>query len=123
MNTPQTDVQILTQLNADYLRSDQEGDVARYDAMLAEDFTATLPGSMFLNRAEFLDMISKPRPFTELKCDDVMIRVMGDVALVHASMSFRALDGKVYQGRYTDDYQRRNGKWMCIAANVVAPEV
>jgi hypothetical protein len=38
-----SDLEILTQLNADYLASDQNGDVHRYEQILAEDFMASLP--------------------------------------------------------------------------------
>jgi hypothetical protein len=33
------------QLNADYLASDQNGDVQRYGQILAEDFMSSLPGA------------------------------------------------------------------------------
>ena len=39
----QSDLEILTQLNADYLASDQNGDVQRYGQILAEDFMSSLP--------------------------------------------------------------------------------
>lgn len=116
-----TDFDTLTFLNSEYLRSDQQGDTQRYDEMLADDFTATLPGPAFLNKKEFLHMMSQPRPFTELKCENVDIRILDDFALVHAQMSFRALDGTLHEGRYTDDWQKRDGEWKCVAANVVGP--
>jgi hypothetical protein len=39
----ESDLEILRQLSANYLASDQNGDVQCYDQMLAEDFTASLP--------------------------------------------------------------------------------
>ena len=38
----------------------------------------------------------------------------------HAHTTFKTVDGVEHQGRYTDDWQRRNGKWLCVAANVIA---
>lgn len=35
------DLEILAQLNADYLASDQNGDVRRYEQILADDFMAS----------------------------------------------------------------------------------
>lgn len=64
--------------------------------------------------------MSKPRPFTELKAEYVRIRILGDFAIIHAHMTFRTLDGVKRQGRYTDDWQRRDGKWLCVATNVIA---
>ncbi|KAL9469056.1 hypothetical protein ACSS6W_010750 [Trichoderma asperelloides] len=105
----QKDIEELEQLNLKYLNSDQ---------------TPILQDTKLYSREEFLDMISKPRPFTELSCHDVNIGLFGDgnVALVRANMSFRNLEGKVCYGRYTDEYQRQNGKWVCIGANVICNE-
>jgi hypothetical protein len=38
-----SDLEILTQLNADFLASAQNGDVRRFEQILAEDFMASLP--------------------------------------------------------------------------------
>ena len=111
---------VLAQLNADYIASDQNSDVARYDQILAEDYTATLPDLVFRDRQQFLDLIAQPRPFTDLQAHDVQIRILGDFALIHGRVTYTTLDGVKREARYTDDYQRRNGKWLCIAANVVA---
>jgi ketosteroid isomerase-like protein len=116
----QRDIEILTQLNADYLASDQNGDVRRYEQILAEDFMASLPDFRLRDKKQFLEMMSEPRPFTDLKADDVKIRVLGDFAIIHAHMTFKTMDGVQRQGRYTDDYQRRDGEWLCVAANVIA---
>jgi hypothetical protein len=35
-------------------------------------------------------------------------------------MTFRTKDGVLRQGRYPDDCQRRDGTWLCVAANVIA---
>jgi ketosteroid isomerase-like protein len=116
----QSDLEILTQLNADYLASDQNGDVQRYGQILAEDFMSSLPDFLLRNKKQFLEMMTAPRPFTELKMDDVRIRLLGDFAIIHSHMTFRTTDGVLRQGRYTDDWQRRDGKWLCVAANVIA---
>jgi ketosteroid isomerase-like protein len=116
----QSDLEILTQLNADYLASDQNGDVQRYGQILAEDFMSSLPDFLLRNKKQFLEMMTVPRPFTELKMDDVRIRLLGDFAIIHSHMTFRTKDGVLPQGRYTDDWQRRDGKWLCVAANVIA---
>jgi hypothetical protein len=31
--------------------------------------------------------------------------------------------GGVKHGRYTDEYQRRDGKWWCIGANVISEKL
>ena len=114
------DREILMKLNADYLSSDQNSNVARYEEFLAPEFTASLPDYKIYDRRSFLDMIAKPRPFTDLECYDVQITIIGDVALVHAGMSFKTLKGGMKHGRYTDEYLKRDGVWKCIGANVIA---
>jgi ketosteroid isomerase-like protein len=116
----QRDLETLSQLNADYLASDQKGDVQRYEQILAEDFMAALPDFLLRNKKQFLEMMAAPRPFTELEADDVRIRLLGDFAVIHAHMTFKTADGVQRQGRYSDDWQRRDGKWLCVAANVIA---
>jgi ketosteroid isomerase-like protein len=116
----QSDLDILTGLNADYLASDQHGDVQRHEQILAEDFMASLPDFVLRDKKQFLEMMAAPRPFSELKADDVRIRLLGDFAIIHAHMTFKTADGVQRQGRYTDDWQRRDGKWLCVAANVIA---
>ena len=118
-DSAQNDLKILTQLNKDYLAADQNGDVVCYGQMLAEDFTASLPDLLLRDKKQFLEMIAAPRPFTELTAYDVMIRLLGDFAIIHGRFTFKTIDGVQHQGRYTDDYHRRDGKWVCVAANVI----
>ena len=118
--TPQEqDIETLKELNQAYLMSDQNSDVARYEQFLAPEFTASLPDYNIYDRRAFLEMIGKPRPFTDLQCQDVQITLLGDVALVHARMTLRTLKGHLREGRYTDEYQKRDGKWWCIGGNVI----
>lgn len=51
------------------------------------------------------------------------IHLLGDFAIIHARITYRTTDGVERQGRYTDDYQRRDGKWVCVVANVIAEGV
>jgi 2-iminobutanoate/2-iminopropanoate deaminase len=115
------DEEILLQLNDAYLHSDQNSDVARYEEFLAEDFTATLPDLVFRDRQQFLDLIAQPRPFTGLSLLDVEVRILGDVALIHGRVGYTTThDRQEREALYTDTYQRRGGKWMCVAGEVVA---
>ena len=75
----------------------------------------SLPDFLLRDKKQFLDMVAAPRPFTELKADEVRM-LLGDFAIIHAHMTLRTADGVQRQGRYTDDYQRRHGKWLCVAA-------
>jgi ketosteroid isomerase-like protein len=49
---------------------------------------------------------------------DVRIRIFGDFAIIHAKTVYRKADGQGGAGRYTDIWQRRDGRWLCVAAHV-----
>jgi hypothetical protein len=115
------DLAILEQLNKDYVHSDQFNDVKRFSEFLAEDFIVQTPG-VTRNREEFLDYIAKPRPFKDLAVHDVNIRILSDVALIHARATYTMLaDGAEQEALYTDTYQKREGTWVCVAACAIAP--
>ena len=122
METDQrSDEAILRELNDAYLHSDQNRDVARYEEFLAEDFTASLPDLVFRNRQEFLDLIAEPRPFRDLTLLGVQVRILGDVALLQGRVSYTTTHDNVpREALYTDTYQRRDGRWLCVAGEVVA---
>jgi hypothetical protein len=50
---------------------------------------SSLPDCLLRNKKQFLEMMAAPRPFTELKMDDVRIRLLGDFATIHSHMTFR----------------------------------
>jgi hypothetical protein len=94
--------------------------VQRYEQILAEDFMSFLPDCLLRNKKPFLETMAAPRPFTELKMNNVRIRFLGNFATIHSHTTFRTKDGLLHQSRYTDDCQRRDGKWLWVAANVIA---
>ena len=47
-----------------------------------------------------------------------MIRVLGEVALIHARTTYVKADGQAGAGRYTDVWARRGSGWVCVAANI-----
>jgi ketosteroid isomerase-like protein len=105
-------------LNHDYVASVQKSDVKRFDEILADDFLNTNPDGSLVDKAGFLKQIAPPAKIRDLACDDVNIRIMGDVAIIHARTSYNYLDGRPGSGRYTDIWVRRDGRWLCVAAQV-----
>jgi hypothetical protein len=114
------DLKVLEDLNMQYLTNDQTSNVAGFEKILAPGFTASLADRNLYERQEYLDLIAKPRPFTELAQSDLRINLFGDFALVHGTVTFRTRDGVLRHARYTDEWQRQGGRWMCIGANVTA---
>ena len=108
----------LTALNRDYVRSVQHGDVGRFDEILAEDFVCSNPDGSLVDRAGFLAQTARPVTIADLEAHDVELRVLGDVAIVHARTTYTLPDGRQGAGRYTDVWARRDGRWLAVAAHV-----
>ena len=116
--TSTADLDILTRLNRDYIRSVQNGDVRRFDEILAPDFRCSNPDGSLLDRAGFLAQTARPVTISDLEAHDVEIRMFGDVAIIHARTSYTLADGRPGAGRYTDVWARQNGQWLCVSAHV-----
>jgi ketosteroid isomerase-like protein len=113
-----SDRDILSRLNSDYIRSVQNGDVRRFDEILAADFSCSNPDGSLLDRAGFLAQTARPVTISNLQTHDVEIRMFGDVAIIHARTSYTLADGRPGAGRYTDVWACQNGKWLCVSAHV-----
>jgi ketosteroid isomerase-like protein len=113
-----SDLETLRGLNDDYIRSVQRSDVRRFSEILAEDFLNSNPDGTLVDRNGFLSQIAKPVTISNLKVEDVRIRIFGDFALIHARTTYTTPEGRAAAGRYTDTWARRNGRWLCVAAHV-----
>jgi hypothetical protein len=95
----------------------EEGDVRWFDANLAPDFMNSNPDGSLVDRQGFLDQIARGAGVTDIKAHDVIIRIMADLAIIHAGTTYKTATGSL-KGRYTDIWSRREGSWLCIAAQV-----
>src|ERR1700730_7082565 len=50
------------------------------------------------------------------RCRDKAI--LGDVAIIHARTSYTTAGGEQRNGRYTDIWARRDGRWLVVSAHV-----
>ena len=112
------DLELLTRLNADYITSVQKGDVKRFNEILADDFLCSTADGSLVDRKRFLELTAQPVTIRDLKAHDVNIRLMGDIAIVHAATSYTTADGRPSYGRYTDVWARRGGRWLAVSAHV-----
>ena len=116
--TSASEIEALTSLNRDYISSVQNGDVHRFEEILAPDFRCSNPDGSLVDREGFLAQTARPVTITNLAAHDVEIRMFGDVAIIHARTSYTTADGSAGSGRYTDVWARQNGKWLCVSAHV-----
>jgi ketosteroid isomerase-like protein len=112
------DLEALQQLNTGYIRSVQDSDVRWFEEHLSSDFLNSNPDCSLQDRAAFLQQIARPCSVSGLKAEDVRVRLLGDVAIIHARTSYRKPDGQAGAGRYTDVWMRRDNRWLCVAAHV-----
>ena len=109
----------LAALNAEYIRCVQAGDVAGFERILAEDFLCSNPDGSLVDRAGFLAQTARPVTIGGLVAEEVLIRALGpDAAVIHARTRYRTAAGEARQGRYTDIWARRGGRWLAVAAHV-----
>ncbi len=114
---PSEDGEVLPRLNSEYLRAAERSDRAWFEEHLAPDFLCSRPDGTLLDRAAFLVRASARSSLSELEAHDVLVRLLDDVALIHARTTF--LDGgRPGHGRYTDVWARRAGRWLAVAAHV-----
>jgi ketosteroid isomerase-like protein len=112
-------VAALHDLNAQYIRAFVEADTAWYDEHLSEDFVCTLADGRRIDKAEFLRRNAKRPGVTNVTYDDVDVRLLGDVALVHGVTHY-VRDGAPASTRYTDVWAVRDGRWQAVAAQLTS---
>jgi ketosteroid isomerase-like protein len=112
------DTDTLRQLNEDFVQSVQQSDVRRFDEILAADFLNSNPDGSLVDRAGFLAQIARPALTSNLQAHDVRIRIMNDIAIIHARTTYQKPNGDEGAGRYTDVWARRQGQWLCVSAHV-----
>ena len=89
----QSDLEVLTVLNRNYIQSVQDGDVQRFEEILADDFLCSNPDGSLVDKNQFLAQTARPVTITGLEAQDVRVRILGDVAIIHARTSYTTADG------------------------------
>ena len=89
-----------------------------FKAILAETFYCSNPDGTFVDRDGFLAQTVRTITITELRAHDVLIRLVGEIAIIHARTSYLLPDCRQGNGRYTDVWARIDGKWKALSAHV-----
>jgi ketosteroid isomerase-like protein len=113
-----SDLATLLELNRDYIRSVLSSDVQRFQEILADDFLCSMPDGSIVDRERFLAQSARPAQIANLEVHDVNVRILGDVAIIHARTTYTTHDGRPGSGRYTDVWARRDGRWLAVSAHV-----
>ena len=113
-----SDLEVLHELNHNYVRSVEQSDVRWFDENLAADFLNSNPDGTLVDGAGFLEQIAKKSPVTNIAERDVRIVLRGDFAFIHALTTYAKPNGEQGRGRYTDVWWKRNQRWLCVSAHV-----
>lgn len=108
---------LLEELDRGYLRAAERQDVRWFAEHLAEDFMASDPDGSLVDKCGFLERVARPYPGRGLRAQDVRVRFIGILALVHAGFRYVRADGSVGRGRSTNAWASRAGRWLCVSAH------
>ena len=112
-------VAILHRLNEQYIRAFVEADVPWYVENLSPEFTCSLADGRRIGKEEFLRKVAATPRMTGVTFDDIDVRPLGDVALVHG-VRHNVRNGELESTRYTTVWQRQAGRWRAVAAQLTA---
>ena len=112
------DLDTLRALNTEYLDNVLTGNVEGFRRILGDDFLGSMPDGSLLTKDVFLARTGGPRTLSRLSADDVRIRILGQMAIIHAGTHFTTLGGQEGRGRYTDIWEKRAAGWVAVAAHV-----
>jgi hypothetical protein len=101
-------------LNAAWVRAFAESDSAWYSEHLKGDFVCTLADGQRIDKREFLRRTRQRRRIGRVGCDDIDVRVLDDVGLVHGVMYHRS-DKRLIVTRYITVWQSRHARWQAAA--------
>src|SRR6202049_2982555 len=94
----QSDLEVLTALNRDYIRSVQHGDVQRFDEILAKDFLCSNPDGSLVDKNQFLAQTARPVTISGLSVHEVRVRILGGIAIIQARTRSTTADGEQRNG-------------------------
>jgi ketosteroid isomerase-like protein len=114
------DFETLQELNEAYIRSVARSDASWFERHLAPDFVNINADGSIVDRAGFLAQVARPIAASNLRAEDVRIRIIGDVAVVNARTMFSMPDGQTGSRRYTDVWSRQGNRWRCVSAQVTS---
>jgi ketosteroid isomerase-like protein len=111
------DERLLAELNEGYVRAAQNADVAWYREHLADDYVCSTVDGAIRDKGAFLERIGRGAAGSSYATVEPRIRILGDMALIHAGFRYTKLDGAAGRGRYTDIWMLREGRWLCVSAH------
>lgn len=108
--------------NADWIQAYPEKDTSVIHRIAADDMVMVTTTGARITKKDLIRNVAKPaNPITSATIDNVDITVKGNIGIVVAEVQFTALvNGKetTFKNNYMDVYEKRDGRWVAIAAHV-----
>ena len=117
------DAAAIKALNIAWIHAYKTKDTAVVSRIWADDMILINPAGKKMTKPEMLHALATGPDFQSAEVDTADVRLFGDIGLITAHLTFTfTVDGKVTTGHtgYLDVYQKRKGKWVCIAAHVTS---
>jgi ketosteroid isomerase-like protein len=100
-----------------------EGDLETVSRVTADDWVGVSPTGAVMSKADLFEMLSRPAPFESAAYDDVQVWVYGQTAVVTSLFCGECRDGQgqdvTFEQRFMRVYANRDGRWQCVATQVV----
>ena len=117
------DVAAIKALNTAWIHAYMTKDTAVVSRIWADDMILINPAGKKMTKPEMLHALATGPDFQSAQVDTADVRLIGNVGLITAHLTFTFnVDGKATTGHtgYLDVYEKRNGRWVCVAAHVTS---
>ena len=106
----------LTEIEARLASTYKAGDCDGWAAMLAPEWSVIHITGAVITRAEAIATCKAlPAPIESLASDDLVVRTLGNAAVVTGRTTASAA-GQTVVLRFTDVFVRRDGRWLAVAS-------
>ena len=119
-----TDKEILSELNAQFIKNFVTQDTVSHNKIIHKDFTCILSSGAIVDRQTYMKDWAhgyETSHYTSFSYTDEFIRVFGNMALVRSKTVYtKTVDGQTVHGNtvYTDTYVKENDRWWCVQAQL-----
>ena len=119
-----TDKEILSELNAQFIKNFINQDVKAHEQIIYKDFVCIENNGTIVNRDDYLKAWATDFQngyLSSFTYTDEYIRIFGNMALVRSKTIYTKFrDGKTITGNsvYTDTYIKEKGRWYCVQAQI-----
>jgi hypothetical protein len=121
------DRKTLSALNARFIKNSINNDTVAHNEIIDPDFLCITSAGEKMNRKTYMEEWAHgydPEEYISFDYGEEEIRIFGTTALVISKTFYKKKAGgdKVISGSsiYTDTYIKKNGRWLCVQAQLTA---